>query len=81
MKGEYPNGWNLLIKEGEISLSTRKLISLIALEIASDKGLLKTSIEIDSTKEKVWVAFGETKNKEVVIQIFDILRRISEAQE
>jgi hypothetical protein len=81
MKGEYPNGWNLLIKEGEISLSTRKLISLIAMEIASDKGLSKASIEIDSTKEKVWVAFGETKNKEVVKKVFNFLRRISEAQE
>jgi hypothetical protein len=81
MKGEYPNGWKLLIKEGEISLSTRKLISLIALEIASDNGLSKASIEIDSTKEKVWVAFGETKNKEVVKKVFDFLRRITETQE
>ena len=81
MKGEFPNGWKLLIKEGEISLSTRKLISLIALEIVSDKGLLKASIEIDSTKEKVWVAFGETRNKKVVIKVFDFLRRITEAQD
>jgi hypothetical protein len=81
MKGEYPNGWNLLLKEGEISLSTRKLISLIALEIASDKRLNKANIEIDSTKEKVWVAFRETRNKEVVKMVFDFLKRISEAQE
>ena len=81
MKGEYPNGWNLLIKEGEIPFSTRKLISLIAEELAADKRLLEAGIEFDSTPEKVWAAFGETRNNEVVSKVFDYLRRFRDAQE
>jgi hypothetical protein len=75
--GDFPNGWRLVVKEGEVSNSTKELVAEIASEIAQDKSLSKQFLEIKCYPDKAWAYWKETAGLKMAHKVFDILFRIS----